>query len=76
MVRVRCFVVIVRVRIRVRRILDKLFKIFVYFASVIAFVEISGIQICRWLHEVSELSACDIVSVQLACDHTILASSG
>ena len=47
-----------------------------YFACVVFFVEISCIQICGWMHEVSDLSACDIVSAQLACDHIILASSG
>ena len=49
-------------------------EILVYFASVVFFVDISGIQVGGWLTEVSELSACDIV--QLACDHTKLASSG
>ena len=56
--------------------MDKFLKILIYFAPVISFVEISGIQLCDWLHEVSELTACDIVSVRLACDHTILALSG
>ena len=55
---------------------DKLFEVPVYFASVVPLVEISGMQVGSWLHEVSELSACDIVSVQLAWDHTILAASG
>ena len=54
----------------------KLFETRVYFASVVSLVEISGIQICGWLHEVSELSVCDNMSVQLAYDHTIFASSG
>ena len=55
---------------------DTLFEILVYFAPGVSFVEISGMQVCGWLHEVSQLSACDIVSVQLACEHNILASSG
>ena len=54
---------------------DGLFEMLVYFASVVAFVEISGIQICGWPYEVSELSAYHIVSVKLACAHPIVASS-
>ena len=55
---------------------EEAFKIRVYCASVVSFVEISGIWVCGWLHEVSELSACDIASMHLAWDHTILAASG
>ena len=29
---------------------DTLFKILVYFAPVVSFVEMSGIQLCGWLH--------------------------
>ena len=41
------------------------------FASVVPLIEISGIQVCGWLYEVSELSACDILSVKLA-HHTCI----
>ena len=52
---------------------DPLFEILVHFASVVYFVAISGMHVCGWLHEVS---AGDIVSAQLACGYTLLASSG
>ena len=41
---------------------DTLFEVPDCFVAVVPFVEISRIQICGWLDEVSELSACDIVS--------------
>ena len=49
---------------------DMLFKIRIYFAKI------SGMQVCGWWDDFTELSACDIVPVQLACGHTILAWSG
>ena len=41
------------------------FQSTVYLKSVVSFVEISGIQIYGWLHEVSELSACVRVRVRV-----------
>ena len=51
---------------------DKPFNTLVYFASAAFIVEISGIQICGWLHKVSEPGASSIVSVLLPCDHIVI----